>query len=265
MEINGKDTTKTYFPIQRDLLGNANRRLIAKDSLLYTKKLIFLGSDTLSFPTGTFINFGFVYEHNSKISGNNLFITERLDADQGQIFADTLDDQAQTMTLPRIFRFGISFDKPKPFGYNKYRIAKTSTWSIGLDLAYNQWDAYQHFNKSRDLLNTFRTAIGGEYSPNPVTGKWLERWIYRAGVSYEKLPYKVEGTDITELGITFGTSIPMGSFSVRQRRFPKYLNIAVEYGKRGTIANGLVEEHYFLTTFSLTANSKWFTKRKIGL
>ncbi len=262
VEIDGKDTIKTYFPIQRDLFGSANRRLIAKDSLLYKRKINF---DSLAKPTGTFFNFGFVYEHNSKINGNSLSINERLSSNNSQIFADTTSDQAQQLTLPRILRFGISIDKPKPYGYNKYKIAKTSTWSIGLDVAYNQWDTYSHFNKSQVLSNTIRTAIGGEYSPNPATGKWMERWIYRAGFSYEKLPYDVDGTSINELGITFGTSIPLGSFSMRQRRYPKYLNVSVEYGKRGTVANGLVEENYFITTFSLTANSKWFTKRKIGL
>jgi hypothetical protein len=64
----------------------------------------------------------------------------------------------------------------------------------------------------------------------------------------------VANTQIDDLGINFGGSLPINSLSL--------VNFAVKFGRRGTTDNGLIRENYvnFSLGFSLNDNT-WFYKR----
>tara|TARA_R110001632_G_scaffold2297_10_gene10105 strand:- start:14692 stop:15981 length:1290 start_codon:yes stop_codon:yes gene_type:complete len=109
-----------------------------------------------------------------------------------------------------------------------------------------------------------RISAGGFYIPkvNSISSYW-QRVTYRAGVKYEKLGLLVNGTPgsntftgINDFGISFGLGLPLGN------RLSN-LNVGFEYGKKGTTANGLLEEKYFNVRLSLSFNDKWFKKRII--
>tara|TARA_B110000003_G_scaffold276446_1_gene322953 strand:+ start:3208 stop:4497 length:1290 start_codon:yes stop_codon:yes gene_type:complete len=109
-----------------------------------------------------------------------------------------------------------------------------------------------------------RISVGGFYIPkiNSISS-YLKRVTYRAGLKYEKLGLLVNGTSnsntftgIDDFGISFGLGLPLGN------RLSN-LNLGFEYGKKGTIDNGLLEENYFNFRLSLSLNDVWFKKRKI--
>ena len=53
------------------------------------------------------------------------------------------------------------------------------------------------------------------------------------------------------------------NFIVNQNVIPVYLNIGFEFGKRGKVTNGLIQENYINFRLSLSLNDKWFRKLEI--
>jgi hypothetical protein len=82
----------------------------------------------------------------------------------------------------------------------------------------------------------------------------LKRSTYRFGVEFIQTPYYLNNTNINDLGINFGASLPLNQLSL--------MNLAMKVGQRGTTQNGLIRENYinFTLGFSLNDNS-WFYKR----
>jgi hypothetical protein len=63
-------------------------------------------------------------------------------------------------------------------------------------------------------------------------------------------------TSIKDLSLSLGFGLPL-------KRSNTIANIGVQFGKRGTVENNLVEEKYIKFHLAFTFNDKWFTKRKI--
>ena len=86
---------------------------------------------------------------------------------------------------------------------------------------------------------------------------------YRAGVFYGSAPYKINRTTFSDVGITFGLTMPVGIFTAANP--PKNVNLGVTLGQRGTLANNLIKEKYALVSLSFNFNSRWFQRYKLGL
>ena len=66
----------------------------------------------------------------------------------------------------------------------------------------------------------------------------------------------LDGTEITDFGMSFGIGLPMG-------KGLSDLNVGLEYGIKGEVTDTLVEEKYINLKLSLSLGDKWFRKRKI--
>ena len=83
----------------------------------------------------------------------------------------------------------------------------------------------------------------------------LKELLIERGFRYEKTGLIVNSTSINDAALTFGMGLPIsGSLS--------NLNLGLEYGKKGTTSNNLVQENYFNLNLSFTLNDKWFVKSK---
>ncbi len=104
--------------------------------------------------------------------------------------------------------------------------------------------------------NSYR--LGGYYIPdyNSITSYW-NRITYRAGIRYDETGLNINGQDITEFGMSFGMSLPVGQTSAFSNA-----NFSFEYGQRGTTTNGLIKEDFFSISIGLSLNDKWFQKLK---
>ncbi|UOB18732.1 outer membrane protein transport protein [Abyssalbus ytuae] len=106
-----------------------------------------------------------------------------------------------------------------------------------------------------EYKNGYTFSVGGFYIPNysSLTSYW-SKVVYRAGFRFEETGLMVNNQEINNFGISFGVGLPVGGFS--------NLNLNFEYGNRGTINAGLIEEDYFNVKLSLSLNERWFVKRK---
>lgn len=146
-------------------------------------------------------------------------------------------------SLPSVLAIGMSF-------------GKGDKWLVGIDATISDFTVYKDFdNRSVPVQKGRKIALGTEFTPDPTSlSNYLKRVTYRTGVSYEEGPYLINGKPLKDLGINFGFSMPVSRVSS--------LDMAVRWGKRGSIADNTIEENYFKIYFGVTFNDQWFIKRR---
>lgn len=192
-----------------------------------------------------FLNFGGIYH----VFGDLRGVEFAKVADAGQANTpdspgDILSDNKKgSVFLPNKLGYGISYEK-----LNKF--------VIGLEAQHQNFKDYKSFDGSaQELGNFFKVGLGGQYVPNIFSiDNVLDRITFRGGLEYEQTPYIVQGTQIKDIGINFGGSVPMNNLSL--------LNLALKLGTRGSTDNGLVRENYFKISLGVSINdNSWFYKR----
>jgi hypothetical protein len=145
--------------------------------------------------------------------------------------------------LPSRYGFGVSYEKNNKF-------------VIGLEGQMQDFSKYKNFfGESLSLQSAQKVGLGVQFVPDFTDfDRLLNRTTYRMGLEWMRTPYFINQTTINDIGINFGTSIPVNNLSL--------VNMALKVGKRGTKDNGLIREAYvnFTLGFSLNDNS-WFYKR----
>jgi hypothetical protein len=138
-------------------------------------------------------------------------------------------------------------------------IGDAKKWVFGADFAVQ--DVGKLYNTYNTLDNVTyekyqRYGFGGYYTPtvNPFFS-YAKRITYRAGFVYEKTGLVVNSTSINDLGMTLGVGLPItGSLT--------NLNLGLQFGKKGTTSNNLVQENYIVVNLGFSLNDKWFVKSK---
>lgn len=193
---------------------------------------------------GRILNLGITYDFSAGLDGTREERIERRTITDIVVEADTLTTSRNILfEIPNSTSFGIYYEKVNKFG-------------IGIDIGMRSWTNNGGFDNSTDeLRNAIKISIGGEYIPtyNDVNS-YFKRATYRAGLTYEQLPYLLNGRKINDFGINFGTSFPVGGYSS--------LDLAFKIGQRGTTDDGLIRETYFKFVFGATINDRWFIRRK---
>ena len=191
-----------------------------------------------------FINYGLTYDLASGLSGDREETVERRTVAGRVVETNEITTESSVLfNVPTNASFGIYYEKLNKYGF-------------GLDVSIRNWEDNGGFENSADELgNSIKIALGGEYIPtyNDVNS-YFKRATYRAGITYEQLPYLLSGRRINDFGINFGSSFPVGGFSS--------LDIALKIGQRGTTENDLIRETYFRFVFGATINDRWFIRRK---
>lgn len=161
---------------------------------------------------------------------------------------EVLDENSQKFQLPSELTIGLGY-------------GQRLKWFLGAE--YTQRGSSVTTNRSfapanSQFIDANSYRIGGYYIPNynSITSYW-ERATYRAGFRFEESGLNINNQDITEFGISFGMSIPVGQTSAFSNA-----NFSFEYGQRGTTTNGLIKENFFSISFGLSLNDKWFQKLK---
>jgi hypothetical protein len=138
-------------------------------------------------------------------------------------------------------------------------IGDTKKWGFGVEFAQTGTSVYKEMHQTTENVkfeNSNRISLGGFFVPkyNSFTS-YLSRVTYRAGFRHENTGIILNNTSVNDSGITFGLGLPIaGIFS--------NANFGFEYGKRGTITNGLTQENYINLSLSLSLSDRWFIKRK---
>ena len=159
---------------------------------------------------------------------------------------ESLDLDKTDLSMPSIISFGLG-------------ISKSNKWFIGAEYTSITSSVF-----SNDLINiensefedSSKISFGGFYIPDYASfSKFWNRVVYRAGFYSEKTGLVINNESINEFGISFGLGIPAGGLFSN-------VNTTVEFGKRGTTNENLVEENFINFQLSLSLNDRWFIKRK---
>lgn len=153
------------------------------------------------------------------------------------------NNQRGSLFLPNRYGFGMSYEK-----INKF--------VVGLEGQYQDFSNFRNFfGDPLSLQAAQKVGLGFQYVPDFMdSDNLLNRVTYRMGLEWMQTPYFINQTTINDIGISFGTSVPVNQLSL--------LNLAVKVGSRGTLDNGLIRESYVNFTLGLSLNdNSWFYKR----
>ncbi|MFH1120594.1 MAG: hypothetical protein V1775_12295 [Bacteroidota bacterium] len=137
-----------------------------------------------------------------------------------------------------------------------FTLGKNDKWLVGADIQWQQWEKYSYFGTPDLLKNSMRVSLGGSFTPSVSTvSSYFQRITYRGGGRYTKSYLELEGKGINEFGISLGIGLPLP-------RTRSTINLAAEFGSRGTISNNLIKESFVKFTLGLSIFERWFIIRK---
>ena len=159
---------------------------------------------------------------------------------------ETLGLEKTDLSMPSVTIFGLGISKPKKWFIGaEYTSITSSVFSNDLISIENS-----------EFEDSSKISFGGFYIPDYASfSKFWNRVVYRAGFYSEKTGLVINNESINEFGISFGLGIPAGGLFSN-------VNTTVEFGKRGTTNEDLVEENFVNFQLSLSLNDRWFIKRK---
>lgn len=181
------------------------------------------------------LNVGILYEIGKDLNGSRDQWTE------STILArqDRLVNQSVDFRLPSSIGMGVSYQVVNVF-------------RVGTDLTFTNWKSGG--DENLNYLNTLKVAVGADWTPDyDDVNQYFKRMTYRLGFNINRLPYEINGQSINEVGINFGTSLPVRFSSI---------DLAFKAGRLGTLNNDLIRETYYRILLGITINDRWFIKRR---
>jgi hypothetical protein len=134
---------------------------------------------------------------------------------------------------------------------------KEDKLEINADFYHQNWEEANFLGeKSKYLTDLNKFAVGAEWIPDKFSIKnYYTRIAYRAGFKYEETYLIFNNQQITQFGITFGVGLPV-------YRSKSTINVAMEFGRKGTTENNLVLENYMSINLMVNLYDLWFIQRR---
>ena len=125
---------------------------------------------------------------------------------------------------------------------------------LGADFLYQNWSDFQSFDvHPPEIRNSTRVSLGLEIQPSRGIGvSYWQRVAYRFGVYYLRSYYQIASTPINEAALTAGLGLPIS--------YDTSVDLAVEYGRRGTTDNQLLRDNILRFSLTLNAGERWFVR-----
>ena len=134
--------------------------------------------------------------------------------------------------------------------------SKGRQYFIGVDFLWTNWANYA-VNKINDsLINAYKIAVGGNYTPNPTSSKFISRITLSLGANYEQTALKLNDIQLNRFGLNFGIQFPV-------KRTKTSFGAIFEYGQMGATQSGLIKENYFKATISIRIHEPWYQRKKL--
>ena len=161
------------------------------------------------------------------------------------LYVQSLDDSK--ITLPATYGFGIALSDSLK---NRY--------TITAEVELTNWESYrQDFEDLSVYQNSFRVALGVRLKPNGEnTRNVFRRSRYNFGGYYTNGHLNLDGIEVPSFGFTTGLEMPLNPPGSAR------LNLAFDFGQRGSIENQNVLENYAKVTLGFSFNNIWFIKRR---
>jgi hypothetical protein len=195
------------------------------------------------------MGFGAIYAPSQNINATKNYIARSYFGTSIGIesFRDTIAielDKHGTITIPEKYGFGIM-------------LKQNEKWMFGADYSWQNWSKFRAFDQVDSLKNSMQFSVGGEFLPSEkVFTKYWKRVKYRAGFRYNKTYLNLNNTPVNEFGITIGLGLPVP-------RSLSTINLGLEWGKKGTTSNNLIQDNYVKLTLDVSIWERWFVKRPL--
>jgi long-subunit fatty acid transport protein len=135
-------------------------------------------------------------------------------------------------------------------------VERNDKWMAGVDFKWQNWDKFKAFEMSDSLANSWQVSAGAQVIPNIDNyNNYLARIHYRLGFTFNKTYLVLRGQQLNEYAISAGFGLPL-------RGIKTMVNVALQYGNRGTTAQNLIQESYFRVVIGFSIYERWFVKRK---
>lgn len=130
--------------------------------------------------------------------------------------------------------------------------------TIAADVTWQNWKNYQFMGHGDSTQNAITASLGCQFIPNPLSNKFGQRMSFRLGAKYSSGIFVLQNKPITEFAVTLGVGFPLNTFNTHSS-----INIALEYGKMGTLEMNLIRQNYFRCTLNFTLQEKWYQRLKM--
>ena len=225
---------RVFTPASASLAGSTSRKNLTFRGLTTTIGGMFTGFGEIDESLRPFA-LGFVFTTKGNLKAERQTTYEYLSERDSSVLVKG------RQKIPLAFGVGLTYQQGDRylFSTDYYAQAWGSTQFDGID--------------PEEIRNSFRVGIGGERIPNKdFSAPWLDRIAYRLGFYYHSTYYRINGEPINHWAVTGGLAVPVSGDT--------RLNIALEYGSRGTTANNLIKDNIFRMSFSLNLSELWFVR-----
>ncbi len=218
---------------------------------------------SLSNPSYIKFLFGAVYTFGNQVNAeqNRYANNFRLFPNGASVAQDTIVSavrQKGTIRLPSSYTVGTAFDF-----VNRKRMR--FRWAI--DYLVTNWQDYdvdfEGANLQADFNKSQQIGTGLEWTPKLASSRYVETIEYRLGFRYAQTNLTLRDTEIEDVGMSFGMSLPL---HFRRGLTKSSFHMGAEYGQYGTTQDGLIQETYIriMAGFSFTPHfrNRWFVQPK---
>lgn len=146
--------------------------------------------------------------------------------------------------IPQMFTAGIGY-------------GRDARWFASAQVDYTKGRTINFLGNPFEYKDGYKISAGGWFIPNANDFRsYFSRVIYRYGAFYEKGGLNINGKDINGYGLSLGANFPIkpsiNSFSS--------IDFAVEFGKKGTVQNNLVQQGFINFKIGFNFADRWFIK-----
>ncbi len=169
-----------------------------------------------------------------------------------QYLVDTvkyISDTSGNMKIPSSFSVGVQWMNGRQ-------------WAVGAEFKQQDWSLFRNFNQADSLKKSWGLAVGGYFSPDPLSTQVLRKSIYKFGFNYGLDPIYLRNKQFNYYSFSGGVSIPFTFKAEENRPMLMFLHLNFETGSHGSTSSGLVNESFFRFNFGVTISGNWYQKRK---
>ncbi len=131
-------------------------------------------------------------------------------------------------------------------------------WFLSGQFDFRKGETIQFLGQPFQYENSYRVSAGGWFIPNINNFRsYFSRVTYRYGAYYEKGNLNINGTDINKFAVTAGASFP---FQNRSTSRLSGIDFGVEFGKRGTLDNNMINQNFINFRIGINFADRWFQK-----
>ncbi len=135
-------------------------------------------------------------------------------------------------------------------------------YTLAIDYHYQNWANVRYPTQADNFVDAHNFVIGAEFRPwaPSVTNKGFKNWVFRAGLNYNSSYLEIGNRLLDEKSISLGVGIPLKN--EKARNVGSAINVALEFGTKGTTQNNQVREDFFRLHMNFSINEIWFQKRQ---